>query len=70
MSELGIVSISLGTTLAGSTVNGNTILSTATFHYANGTTGTIADVALATDDFDTTWLGDSTVAPRPPCARS
>src|SRR5262249_46513899 len=40
----------------------NPITDTATFQRADGTTGTIGDVQLRADDFNTTWLGDSTVS--------
>jgi hypothetical protein len=54
--------LTVASTAATSTVNGNTITSTGTFQRADGSTGTIADVTLGADNFNTTWLGDHTIS--------
>lgn len=62
LADLGIVPISVASTAATSTVNGNTITSTATFQRADGSTGTVADVTLGVDNFNTLWLGHHSIS--------
>ncbi|MGA2291650.1 hypothetical protein, partial [Bradyrhizobium sp.] len=62
LSDYNIVSISLDSTPSTATDGNNAITETGTFQRADGTTGTMADVQLTTDNFDTKWLGDSSVS--------
>jgi hypothetical protein len=62
LAQAGITSISLNATASGATVAGNTIDPTATFTFANGTTGTIADVLLSIDPYNSKYLGNTTVS--------
>jgi hypothetical protein len=64
MADLGIESISL-TTQAPATgeIAGNAVDAEGTFTYTGGATGTVADVRFRIDNFDTVWLGDTTVSP-------
>jgi len=62
LSSLNIVSISVGATDANTAIAGNTVTATGTFERADGSTGTVADVHLGTDDFNTRWQGNGTVS--------
>jgi Ca2+-binding RTX toxin-like protein len=62
LAELNIVSISTGSTASTDTASGNAIAATGTFERADGSTGTVADVQLTTDNFNTTWLGDHSIS--------
>jgi hypothetical protein len=62
LSDYNITSISVDSTPSHTTNGNNAITDTATFTRADGTTGTIADVQLTPDNYNTTWLGDSTVS--------
>src|SRR5882724_5666290 len=62
LSDFNIVSISVESTPSTATDGNNAITDTATFQRADGTTGTVGDVQLRADDFNTKWLGDSTVS--------
>jgi Ca2+-binding RTX toxin-like protein len=66
LADLDIVSIDLDSqTLAagapGSFIAGNQVLETATFTRGDGTTSTVADVLLHENNYDTRYLGDTTV---------
>jgi hypothetical protein len=63
LADLGIESISL-TTQAPATgeIAGNVIDAEGTFTFTGGATGTVADVRFRIDNFDTVWLGDTTVS--------
>jgi hypothetical protein len=62
LSDFNIVSISVASTPSTATNGNNAITDTATFQRADGTTGTVADVQLRADDFNTKWTGDSSVS--------
>jgi Ca2+-binding RTX toxin-like protein len=62
LSDFNIVSISVASTPSTATDGNNNITDTGAFTRADGTTGTVADVQLTTDNFNTKWLGDSTVS--------
>lgn len=62
LAELDIVSVSVTPTAANTNDSGNLITGTATFARGDGSTGTVAEVQLDTDDYNTTWLGDSSVS--------
>jgi len=57
LSDYGIVAINLTPTPANESIDGNTVTETATFVYANGTTGTIGDISLGVDNVDSTYVG-------------
>ncbi len=63
LAEAGITAINIGSTEAiDDVVAGNTINATGSFVRADGTTGTIADVTLTTNPFNSQFLGDTTVS--------
>ncbi len=63
LDQAGIASISLSVTpLAHTFDQGNQVRATAAFMRTDGTTGTIADVALHTDNFNGTYLGAAPVS--------
>jgi Ca2+-binding RTX toxin-like protein len=68
LAELGIVSLGLTGTPQGEdglgrqTPTENTILSEASFTRADGSTGTLAEVILQSDDIDTLYRGDNGIA--------
>jgi Ca2+-binding RTX toxin-like protein len=62
LSDYNIVSISVDSAPSTATNGNNAITDTATFQRVDGTTGTIANVQLTTDNYNTKWLGDSTVS--------
>jgi Ca2+-binding RTX toxin-like protein len=62
LSDFNIVSISTGSTPSDATDSGNAIASTGSFQRADGTMGLVGDVDLDTDNFNTKWLGDSSVS--------
>ncbi len=62
LSDYGIVSLSVASTPSSITDSGNAITATGTFQRADGTTGTIGDVDLDSDNHNTKWLGDSSVS--------
>jgi Ca2+-binding RTX toxin-like protein len=64
LAELGIVSISLSSAAPAqpTAIGGNQILRTGSFARADGTTGSVGDVAFAINETATRWLGDSTVS--------
>ena len=63
LTEAGIKSISLATTTPATTeVAGNRIAAEASFTRTDDTTSTISDVRFRIDNFDTTYLGDTTVS--------
>ena len=63
LSEVGIASISLATTVpAITTASGNTFTGQSTITLTNGQTRSIADVILEANQSDTTYLGDNTVS--------
>jgi hypothetical protein len=62
--DLGIESISLTTqTPATGEIAGNAVDAEGTFTFTGGATGTVADVRFRIDNFDTVYLGDTTVSP-------
>jgi Ca2+-binding RTX toxin-like protein len=63
LAQLGIISISLTHAAPASptAIGGNGISQVGTFTWANGTTGSIADVLLAINETNSKWLGSSTV---------
>ena len=63
LQQAGIASINIAATpQSQDTIAGNQITATGTFTRADGTTGTIADAAFATDAFDSAYLGNTTVS--------
>ncbi|MCJ2163449.1 MULTISPECIES: calcium-binding protein [unclassified Pseudodesulfovibrio] len=62
LSEAGVQSISLENTESDTDNNGHTISSVGTFTRTDGTTGEICNVDFVNNDFDTKYLGDSTVS--------
>ncbi|MGJ4927436.1 calcium-binding protein [Bradyrhizobium sp. HKCCYLS2038] len=62
LADYNIVAISTGATPSTYTDGADTISQTGTFIRSDGTTGLAADVQLETDNYNTRWLGDSTVS--------
>lgn len=62
LSELGITSISVGGTASTAVVNGNAVLATGSFTWADGSTGGVGDVGFTLDQQQTRWLGDRSVS--------
>ncbi|MEP7007768.1 MAG: calcium-binding protein [Sphingomonas bacterium] len=64
LSQLGIVSISLTSTTPATATNvaGNAIVHEGSFTRSDGTTGKIADVALAINETNSKYLGDTSVS--------
>jgi Ca2+-binding RTX toxin-like protein len=63
LAETGITEISLASSApAVSTIHGSTIRAVATFTRTDGTTSTIADVALDNSQTDSRYLGDATIS--------
>ncbi|WP_139020563.1 calcium-binding protein [Bradyrhizobium sp. ORS 285] len=62
LADLNIVAIGTGSTPSTYTDGADTISATGTFTRADGSTGLAADVQLETDNYNTTWLGDSSVS--------
>src|SRR6202023_934868 len=63
LQQAGIASINIAATpQSQDTIAGNQITATGTFTRADGTTGTIADAAFATDAFDSAYLVGTTVS--------
>ena len=63
LTELGIQSISLTTQApATGSIAGNAIDAEGSFIWSDGSSGTLADVRFQIDNFDSTWLGDSSVS--------
>ena len=62
LQQAGIASIDLAAAAqTGDFVAGNQVLATGSFTRTDGSTGEVADVSFHTDDFHTTFLGDSSV---------
>jgi len=60
----GITSIGLTNTAVNDTSNNDgKITHTGVFHYSNGATGTVANVALLTDSVQSRYVGEVTIAP-------
>ncbi|HKX49484.1 MAG TPA: calcium-binding protein, partial [Candidatus Binatia bacterium] len=57
LSEYGIVGLNLTTTPVGSKVSGNTVVETASFVRADGTTGMYGEVLLNVDNTNTKYVG-------------
>jgi Ca2+-binding RTX toxin-like protein len=64
LAELGIASISLAAAAPAqpTAIGGNQIVRTGQFTRADGTTGSIADIAFAISETASKWLGDSTIS--------
>jgi hypothetical protein len=64
MAELGIVSLSLANAAPATptAVGGNQIVRVGSFTRADGTSGNVADVALAINETASKWLGDGSVS--------
>jgi hypothetical protein len=63
LAQAGITSIAVASTAqSGDTIAGNTVNATGTFTFANGTTGTVADVSFAIDPFHSQYLGNTRVS--------
>jgi hypothetical protein len=63
LQQAGIASINLADMAqTGDMVSGNQILATGSFTRADGSTGEVADVSFHTDNFDTTFAGNTTVS--------
>ena len=63
LAQAGITSINIASTAqTGDSIAGNTVNATGTFTFANGTTGTIADVSFSIDPFNSRYLGNTTVS--------
>jgi hypothetical protein len=63
LSSLGITSISLNSAPVNQTVNGNVIGSVATFTYADGTTGQVAEAFFNNSQLDSSYTGSFTLNP-------
>ncbi|WP_186400864.1 calcium-binding protein [Stappia sp. P2PMeth1] len=63
LEDLGIASISLSATADGSSNALNTVARTGTFTRTDGSTGTIGDVEFRIDNFNSSYGGDTSVAP-------
>ncbi len=63
LAELDIASIGLTATPDGSTNALNTVARTGTFTRTDATTGTIGDIEFRIDNYNTTFLGDTSVDP-------
>ncbi len=63
LAELGIESISLSYTDTSTEVSENIIARTGTFTFTDGSTGAMGDVEFQVNNFNTTFLGDTTVDP-------
>ncbi len=61
LSDLGIASIDLTATDDGTRIAQNTVARTGTFTYSDGTTGTVGDIEFRVNNFDSTYLGDTSV---------
>jgi len=61
LTQAGIASINLTSTATNQNIAGNIVAATSSFTRTNGTTSTIADVNLRSNQRDTVWLGDKTV---------
>ncbi|HZB42366.1 MAG TPA: hypothetical protein VE487_15445, partial [Ilumatobacter sp.] len=60
--DLGIASIGLATLpMVGTFIAGNQVLETGHFTWSDGSLGTVADVAFHVDNYDTRFLGDTSV---------
>jgi len=63
LAQVGITAINLNyTSQTDDFVSGNQVLGTASFVFGNGSSGTIADVSFHTDNFNTQYLGNTTVS--------
>lgn len=63
LTEWGVTSISLTYQDTTTEVAENTIARTGTFTFTDGSTGTMGDVEFRVNNFNTTYLGDTTVDP-------
>ena len=62
LSELNITSISLTATDADEEIAQNHVTRTGSFTYGDGTTGTVGDVEFRVNNYDTEYVGDTTVS--------
>ncbi|WNM62097.1 calcium-binding protein [Candidatus Nitrospira neomarina] len=63
LSDLGIASLSLAATPSGVENTTNLVAETGSFSRVDGTTGQMADVKFRLNNYDSVWLGDTTVDP-------
>ncbi|WP_417453881.1 calcium-binding protein [Kiloniella sp.] len=63
LQDVGVESIDLSATADGSQNAGNTVAETGSFTRTDGSVGSLADVKFRIDNYNSKWLGDSTIDP-------